>query len=192
MEFLTLDEHEFEYGVADIVAPSVRRVIARNPSKFTYRGTGTYLIGDTDLAVIDPGPDLEPHRDALTAAIGDGTVRAILITHCHADHSPLAAWLQEQTGAPTFAYGPHAAATESWDIGSLPDDFGRVPEGEVEDEFADAETPKMEESIDADFSPDEAIRTGDEVFSFRKLRMHAIHTPVKITRASPSVNVKQV
>jgi len=181
MEFLTLDEDEFEYGVAQTVAPSVRRVIARNPSKFTYRGTGTYLIGEGDIAVVDPGPELESHRDALVDAIGDHTVRAILITHCHADHSPLAAWLKETTGAPTFAFGPHAATTDTWDLGVLPDDFGRVPEGEVDDEFAAAlepgEVPKMEESVDTAFVPDEQVRTGDEVHSFKKLSVRALHTP---------------
>ena len=181
MEFLTLDEDDFEYGVAQTVAPSVRRVIAKNPSKFTYRGTGTYLIGEGDIAVVDPGPELESHQDALLDAIGEETVRAILITHCHADHSPLAAWLKETTGAPTFAFGPHAATTEAWDLGTLPEDFGRVPEGEVEDEYAAAldpdEVPKMEESIDADFAPDEAVVSGDEVYAFKKLSVRALHTP---------------
>jgi len=185
MEFLTLDEDEFTYGEAASVDSGtglpVRRVIAKNPSKFTYRGTGTYLIGDTDLVVIDPGPELDSHDDALRSAIGDGTVRAILITHCHADHSPLAARLQEETGAPTFAFGPHAATTEAWDLGSLPDEFGRVPEGEVDDEFAAAldpdEVPKVEESVDEAFTPDEVVRTGDEVFSYKKLSMRALHTP---------------
>lgn len=181
MEFLTLDEDEFEYGVAQPVAPHVRRVIAKNPSKFTYRGTGTYVIGEHDLAIVDPGPELESHRDALLATIGDATVRAILITHCHADHSPLAAWLQEQTGAPTFAYGPHAATTDTWDLGTLPEEFGRVPEGEVEDEFAAAldpdEVPKVEESVDTDFTPDEVVGTGDEVYSHKGVSVRALHTP---------------
>ncbi|MEM1333437.1 MAG: MBL fold metallo-hydrolase, partial [Actinomycetota bacterium] len=135
MQFLTLDETDFEYGVVQPVdcgtGLPVRRVIAKNPSKFTYRGTGTYLIGDDDIAVVDPGPIIDSHREALVDAIGDATVRAILVTHCHSDHSPLAAWLKEETGAPTFAYGPHAATTDSWDLGTLPDDFGRIPEGEI-------------------------------------------------------------
>ena len=125
MQFLTLDPASFTYGEAAPVAPLVRRVIARNPSKFTYHGTGTYIVGGDgdgrgDVVVIDPGPRLDSHREALAAALGGCTVRAILVTHCHADHSPLAAWLAEESGAPTIAYGPHG--DDAWDIGDDPPD----------------------------------------------------------------------
>ena len=103
--FLTLDE--FEYGRVERVAPGLRRVLAENPSKFTYRGTGTYVLGDGDVVVIDPGPLLDAHRDALERAVDGERVRGILVTHCHADHSPLSGWLRDLTGAPTYAYGPH-------------------------------------------------------------------------------------
>ncbi len=110
MRFLTLDEGSFAYGTVEVVAPGVRRVLAENPSKFTYRGTGTYIVGDggrgAGVVVIDPGPLLDSHRDALAAALEGVTVQAILVTHCHADHSPLAAWLAAETGAPTIAQGP--------------------------------------------------------------------------------------
>ena len=90
------------------MSPLVRRVIADNPSKYTYLGTGTYIVGHDDVAVIDPGPLLDSHRDALGRGARRATrVRAILVTHCHSDHSPLAAWLRDETGAPTFAFGPH-------------------------------------------------------------------------------------
>ena len=92
-EFRALDD--VEYGVAEQVSPLIRRVIAENPSKFTYRGTGTYIVGHGDVVVIDPGPALDEHRDALDRALQGERVRAILVTHCHADHSPLAAWLKE-------------------------------------------------------------------------------------------------
>ena len=104
-EFRPLDE--VVYGRVERVAPMIRRVIAENPSKFTYRGTGTYIVGEGDVAVIDPGPLLDSHRDALAAAVAGERVRAICVTHCHSDHSPLAAWLKEETGAPTVAFGPH-------------------------------------------------------------------------------------
>ena len=104
-EFGTLDD--VVYGRVDRVAPMIRRVIAENPSKFTYRGTGTYIVGEGEVAVIDPGPVLDSHRDALASAIAGERVTAICVTHCHSDHSPLAAWLREETGAPTIAFGPH-------------------------------------------------------------------------------------
>ena len=59
--------------------------------------------------MIDPGPLLDSHRGALAAALSGREVTHIFVTHCHADHSPLAAWLQEETGAPTLAFGPHGA-----------------------------------------------------------------------------------
>ena len=183
MDFLTLDVDDFDYGAVDEILPGVRRVIARNPSKFTYRGTGTYLVGTgDDVAVVDPGPDLEEHRDALAAALAGRRVRSILITHCHADHSPLAAWLRAETGAPTFAFGPHGGGAAGWDIGELPEGFGRPPEpdeaddGDGDGDEAAGETV-VEESTDTDFSPDEAVRTGDEVFAADGLRVRALHTP---------------
>ncbi len=122
MEFLTLDPSTFTYGAAQQIGPLVRRVIAENPSKFTYHGTGTYIVGrghaPSDVVVIDPGPPLDAHRDALHRALDGCTVRAILVTHCHADHSPLAAWLTAETGAPTVGFGPHL--DDRWDIGDDP------------------------------------------------------------------------
>ncbi len=179
MDFVTLEPEEFTYGVAAEVLPGVTRVVAENPSKFTYRGTGTYIIGDADVAVIDPGPALDAHRDALAAALTGRTVRAILVTHCHADHSPLAAWLHAESGAPTFAFGPHGAATSHWDIGALPDDFGRPdPDDDAGDEQpTEATEPKVEESTDVDFTPDVEVRSGDPVFTAGPIGVTAIHTP---------------
>ena len=181
MDFVTLEEDAFTYGGVDEIAPGVRRVIAKNPSKFTYRGTGTYIVGRGDVAVIDPGPLLDGHREALTAALEGETVRSILVTHCHADHSPLAAWLAAETGAPTIAFGPHGSADGERDIGTLPDDFGRAPEPEPADgdEGADAEPdePKLEESTDTDFVPDRAVVTGETVFESGAVKMTALHTP---------------
>ena len=124
MQYLTLDDGDFSYATLETVAPNVRRVLAENPSKFTYRGTGTYIIGDGDVVVIDPGPRLDSHRDALAAALRGEVVRAILVTHCHADHSPLAAWLAAESDAPTIAQGPHGDAT--WDLGDDPRELDPV------------------------------------------------------------------
>ena len=88
----------------------LRRVIAENPSKFTYRGTGTYIVGEGEVAVVDPGPMLDSHRDALAAALAGERVTAICVTHCHSDHSPLAAWLREETGRADVRLRPAPAA----------------------------------------------------------------------------------
>jgi glyoxylase-like metal-dependent hydrolase (beta-lactamase superfamily II) len=191
MQFLTLDPGAFTYGVAAPIAPLVRRVIAENPSKFTYHGTGTYIVGGDsagrgDVVVIDPGPRLDAHRDALAAALHGATVRAILITHCHADHSPLAAWLAAETGASTFAFGPHG--DDVWDIGADPPDVVAAEEREEAQRRAEAEargesvaeaptTPEIEESTDREFTPDVVVGTGDVVASGDGWTMTAIHTP---------------
>ena len=178
MEFLTLDPATFTYGAAQEVAPLVRRVIAENPSKFTYHGTGTYIVGraDGDVAVIDPGPMLDSHRDALHRALDGCTVRAILVTHCHADHSPLAAWLTAESGAPTVAFGPHL--DDRWDIGDDPIEL--EPEvSEPTDEQSDQATDpvKIEESTDREFEPAIVVRTGDVVAAADGWTMTALHTP---------------
>ena len=97
---------QFEYGRPDWVSPLIRRVVANNPSPFTYLGTGTYIVGAGETAVIDPGPADPKHLDALLEALRGETVRAILITHDHADHAPLAADLSRLTGAPVIGARP--------------------------------------------------------------------------------------
>ncbi|MDX3899622.1 MAG: MBL fold metallo-hydrolase [Sphingobium sp.] len=93
-------------GLAMRLSPLVARVLAPNPSPFTYTGTQTYVVGDGDVAVIDPGPDDPSHLDALTAAIAGRPVVAILCTHTHRDHSPAARPLAERTGAPIIGCAP--------------------------------------------------------------------------------------
>src|SRR5438094_10362639 len=97
-----LREFSFEYGVAETLSPLIRRVVARNPSPFTFKGTGTYIIGQGKVAVIDPGPKQQDHIDALLKALDGETVTHILITHTHNDHSPAAAATQEATGAKPY------------------------------------------------------------------------------------------
>ncbi|MCJ2178206.1 MBL fold metallo-hydrolase [Novosphingobium album (ex Hu et al. 2023)] len=116
------------YTVAERVGPLVRRVLARNPSPFTYTGTQTYIVGDgSNVAVIDPGPDDVEHLDALLAAIGDAGVVAICCTHTHRDHSPAASPLAARTGAPIIGCAPLTLDDEgpradaAFDPGYVPD-----------------------------------------------------------------------
>ncbi len=92
-------EMAFRYGDADQVSPLIRRVVAENPGPFTFTGTGTYLVGSGEVAVIDPGPDLPAHLDALKRTLDGERVTAILVTHTHLDHSPLSAPLAQWSGA---------------------------------------------------------------------------------------------
>lgn len=116
-------EIEFTYGNADEISPLIRRVVAENPSAFTFKGTGTYIIGHGEVAVIDPGPMIQTHVEALLRALEGETVSHILITHTHSDHSPAAAPLKKLTGAKTYGYGPHAAdgGEEDGDMDFVPD-----------------------------------------------------------------------
>src|SRR5580692_1882657 len=126
-------EFSFEYGRLEPVAPMIRRIVARNPSPFTFRGTGTYVVGNGEVAVIDPGPDLDEHVEALLAGLSGEQVTHILITHTHRDHSPAAAAVKAATGAPTYGFGPHAGGKRG-------------------------ETTVFEEGGDWDFAPDIVIK----------------------------------
>ena len=114
-------EMEFEYGRPDRVSPLIRRVIANNPGPFTFRGTGTYLVGHGEVAVIDPGPDDRAHLAALLAALEGETVKVILTTHDHSDHAPLAAELARRTGAPITGRAMKPGLEEGHDRGYRPD-----------------------------------------------------------------------
>lgn len=93
-------------GEAMQLSPLVARVLAPNPSPFTYTGTQSYVVGRGDVALIDPGPADDAHLDALIAAIGGRKVRAIMCTHTHRDHSPAAALIAQRTGAPIIGCAP--------------------------------------------------------------------------------------
>jgi len=143
---------EFEYGACDQVSPLIRRVVANNPGPFTYLGTGTYIVGKGEVAVIDPGPDDPAHLAAILAAVAGERVTHILITHHHSDHSPLAGPLKAATGA--TIYGCAVAGHED-------DDTGEV---------------KMEAGHDHDFRPDVSLCGGGKV-SGPGWTMEAIPTP---------------
>lgn len=109
-------------GQTEQLDPLIKRVLAPNPSPYTYTGTQSYIIGQSDgVAVIDPGPDDPDHVDALLAAIGEAQVSAIVCTHTHRDHSPAAAPLAQHTGAPVIGCAPlvlnsdHPRADEAFD-----------------------------------------------------------------------------
>lgn len=103
-------DHRPVPGAVERVAPLVRAVTAGNAGPMTFTGTRTYLVGEGAVAVIDPGPPDPAHLAAIRAALAPGErVSHILVTHSHADHSPLARPLAGLTGAPVLAFGPHGA-----------------------------------------------------------------------------------
>ncbi len=144
-------ELEFEYGVIQQITPLVRRVIARNPGPFTLHGTGTYIVGRGRVAVIDPGPDLAEHVDALLAALKDEEITHLLVTHTHIDHSPACRAVQAARGVKTYGYGPHGA--------------GKLEAG-----------VQVEEGGDMDFAPDITVRHGD-VIEGDGWTAEAVYTP---------------
>src|SRR6202140_3603634 len=149
-------EIAFEYGQIEPVAPGVRRIVARNPGPFTFKGTGTYVVGEGEVAVIDPGLELAEHIDALIASLADEEVTHILVTHPHRDHSPAAKALKVATGAPTHGFGPHAGGRRG--------------------------DPGIEEGGDWDFVPDIVMNDGESVEGGGgtrggKWRFEAVHTP---------------
>ncbi len=105
----TADEQEANaprpivHGVASALSPLVRRIVAPNPSMMTGPGTNTYLVGIDEIVVVDPGPDIESHLDAIAGCGGD-RIRWIVCTHTHEDHAPGVAGLKERTGAEVLAF----------------------------------------------------------------------------------------
>lgn len=123
----------FEYGVAQQVSPLIRRVVANNPGPFTYLGTGVYIIGHGEVAVIDPGPLMDGHVEVLLKALEGEIVSHIFVTHGHMDHSPAARPLAALTGATIYACGEPVKPTESEVRMEAGDDLGFKPDVEIED-----------------------------------------------------------
>jgi glyoxylase-like metal-dependent hydrolase (beta-lactamase superfamily II) len=98
-----LREHDPAYGQCVRVSPLVRRVTANNPGPFTFLGTGVYIVGSGEVAVIDPGPDDAAHIEAVLSAVQGERVTHILITHEHMDHCPAARPLAARTGTKIYA-----------------------------------------------------------------------------------------
>ncbi len=138
------------YAEAERIAPLVRRVLACNPSPFTFTGTQTYIVGDgAEVAVIDPGPADPEHLGAMLAAVGEAKVVAICCTHTHRDHSPAAAPLKALTGAPIVGCAPLTL-----------DDDG----------------PRADAAFDPDYRPDRVLADG-ETISGQGWTLEAVTTP---------------
>lgn len=154
------DDFNPEAGVAIELEPGLRRILAANPSPMTYRGTNTYLLGKTSLAVIDPGPALPDHLEAILTAIAPSQcITHIIVTHSHLDHSPLAAELSQRTGAPIYAFGDARAGRST-----------------VMTELAAAGMADGGEGIDTDFQPDITVADGAFITG-DGWTLEVIHTP---------------
>lgn len=127
---------KYPVGVAVPLGPLVTRVLAGNASPYTHTGTQTHLIGREALAVVDPGPDEPAHLDALLRVIAGRPVAAILVTHTHRDHSPLAARFREVTGAPVIGCAPLTM---------------------------DDEGPRADAAFDTDYAPDRVLGDGERI-----------------------------
>jgi glyoxylase-like metal-dependent hydrolase (beta-lactamase superfamily II) len=140
-DFAFKTDMAFDYGEASPMAPGIVRVVAPNPGPFTHKGTNTYLIGSTSLAVIDPGPDSDAHRAAILRAAAGRPITHILSTHAHRDHVDGVARLKDATGAAVCAYQ-------------------RPPAGEWP---ALANSPSGRDFIAADYAPDLMLGGGDRI-----------------------------
>lgn len=136
-------------GQIERISPLVRRLLAPNPSAFTHTGTQTYVVGAGEVAVIDPGPDLPGHVDALLQALGGERVAHILCTHTHRDHSPASRALKAATGAPIAGCAPLAL---------------------------DDEGPRADAAFDRDYAPDRVLADGDRIEG-AGWTLEAVHTP---------------
>ena len=169
-----LFEEKPPYGVTEQISPLVRRVMAENPSVFTYYGTGTFIIGPPEggtVAIIDPGPKEDSHIEALLKAVEGQKVSHLLITHTHPDHSPAAAAIKEATGASTFGFGSH------------PEISIKAYETRVAKAIEEGKEPEPEDGEgagDRDFVPDIFVSDGERLegngFTFE-----ALHTPGHIS-----------
>ncbi|MEO0327623.1 MAG: MBL fold metallo-hydrolase [Pseudomonadota bacterium] len=142
------------HGKAVDVAPNILRLTAPNKSAFTFHGTNTYILGEQNVAVIDPGPALDDHFELLMETLKGRTVSHIIVTHTHMDHSPLAKPLQEKTGAPIFAEGPHRDSRD-------------LHLGEVN---------SLDAAADREFTPNHSLGDGERIDG-DGWALETIHTP---------------
>jgi len=144
----------------ETVAPSLRRILAPNPSPMTAEGTNTWLLGTRGLAVIDPGPDDPAHLATILAAVGPGQrITHIIVTHAHRDHSALAPALSRATGAPVLAFGDARA--------------GRRP---LMEDLARRRPSGSGEGVDTGFRPDRPVADGERITGDGWM-LDVLHTP---------------
>jgi len=154
------DDFDPAIGVPHDLGPDLRRIVAPNPSPMTYRGTNTYVLGRSGLAVIDPGPLSDLHLQAILDAVQPGqTITHILVTHTHLDHSPLARALAEATGAPIYAFGDAHAGRS--DVMQKLATTGEIGGGE---------------GVDLAFAPDHTLTHGQMVHG-DGWTLETLHTP---------------
>ena len=137
------------YAILELLEPGIARLLADNPSPYTFTGTQTYLVGDAEVVVIDPGPDLPGHVEAIIAALGGRRLVAIACTHTHRDHSPASRALAAVTGAPIVGCAPLAI-----------DNVG----------------PRADASFDFDYAPDRVLGDGEAIEVGGKMLI-AVATP---------------
>jgi len=162
------------YGTVEQVSPLVRRVVARNPSMFTYHGTGTFIVGPASggqVAIVDAGPADDDHVAAVLQAVDGQRVTHLLVTHTHPDHSPATAAVATATGATTFGFGPHPPEA----IAAHDERVRRALEKGEEPESEDGEG-----AGDRDFVPDVVVADGD-VLDGDGFAFEALHTPGHIS-----------
>ena len=145
---------ELAPGRVEEIAPGVRRLLADNPSPFTFTGTVSYIVGEGQVAIIDPGPLDETHLGALLAAVRGEAVTHIFVTHTHRDHSPGVPQIKAATGALVLAEGPHRPA-RALNVG---------------------EAPRLDASNDMEFRPDRTLSDG-EVVAGAGWTIEAVTTP---------------
>jgi glyoxylase-like metal-dependent hydrolase (beta-lactamase superfamily II) len=135
-------EFEFTPGVAEQVAPGLRRLVANNPSPCTFKGTNSYIVGTGAVALVDPGPDDEAHRGAILAELAKRGERVthILLTHTHRDHSDGLAPFAAISGAQVLGHGSDPASREAVKLSLASESF-----------------------LDADFTPDRALKGGERI-----------------------------
>jgi glyoxylase-like metal-dependent hydrolase (beta-lactamase superfamily II) len=148
-------EFEFTPGVAEQVAPGLRRIVANNPSQFTFKGTNSYFVGHGAVALVDPGPDNDDHRGAILSELARKGERIshIFLTHTHKDHSAGLSRFAEMTGAEILGYGSNAENRAVMKLSAETDHF-----------------------IDADFTPDRSLKGGERIEG-GDWALEAVYTP---------------